>query len=91
MFCLMKVRSRPIKAAPASCPISFHEKKSGSVPSHKKKIWFCLISQKKNLVLSHLIKKKLILFHLTKKKSCSVLVLFQIRIRTGQKILVLMI
>jgi len=65
--------------------------KSDSVSSHWKKIWFCLISQKKNLILSHLIKKKLILFHFTKKKSHSVLILSQVRIRTEQKILILMI
>ena len=62
--------------------------KSDFVSSHWKKIWFCLISQKKNLVLFHFIKKKLILSHLTKKKSCLILILSRIRIRTGQKILI---
>src|SRR5438034_136924 len=34
--------------------------KSDSVSSHKNKIWSCLISLKKNLILSHFIKKKLL-------------------------------
>src|SRR5947207_1404755 len=58
MFCLTKTQSRLIKTAPASCPISFHEKISGSVPFHENKIWSCPIPLKKNLVLSHLKKKK---------------------------------
>src|SRR5438034_10030921 len=58
MFCPMKTQSRLIKAAPAFCLISSHEKISNSVSSHENKIWFCLISLKKNLILSHLMKKK---------------------------------
>ena len=87
-FCSMKVWFHLIKTASAFCPVSSHEKKSNSVSFHKKKIWFCLISWKKNLILSHLIKKKLILSHFIKKKSHSVLILSQVRIRTEQEILI---
>src|SRR5687767_11287290 len=57
------------------------KKKADSVLSHKRKIWFCLISLKKNLIL----------FHLIKKRSCLILVLIQNRIESEWEILILVI
>jgi len=57
-FCLMKTQFCLIKTVSVFCFISFHEKISDSVSFHENKIWFCLISLKKNLILSHLTKKK---------------------------------
>ena len=49
-----------------------------SVSSHQKKVWFCLISSKKNLILSHF----------TEKKSCLILILTWDRTGPGWEILI---
>ena len=62
-FCLMKIQSHFIRAAFIFCFISSHKKNPvsshftkwefDSVLSYKIKIWFCFISQKKNLISFH--------------------------------------
>src|SRR5438034_54161 len=73
--------------------VLFHSTKneSGSVSSHQKKVWSCLISSKK--IWSCLVppKKNLVLSHPTEKKSRPVLVLTRDRTGQGQEILVLVV
>ena len=55
-FCFMKIQFHFIRTALIFCSVSSHEKKSSLILSYKMRIWFCFISQNKNLILFHLTK-----------------------------------
>ena len=64
---LLSVSSHLTKKFPV---LSYFMKiKSDSVSFHENKIWFCLISLKKNLILSHLTKKKIWFCFISLKKN----------------------